>query len=233
MLKMRTIAVTDWLYRSRLSLPELVCGVSLVASALGCSASMRGSVLPGQTPSAIAETDGIRFREDHHRRIQEAREWEREEQYDQAIAAYESVLESPIVPPLVYHRLGVLYDLTRRPQDAMRMYQRALAADPENVDILCDIGFGRELGDDEETARRYYESALRIEPTHERANNHLAILLVAEGLHDQAFEHFSAAGLSKEQILDNFAVAERRRLDPTEIHEVSETTVPTIARRPE
>lgn len=194
---------------------------------------MRGSAPPGQTPPAIAETDGIRFREDHHRRIREARELERQEQYDGAIAAYESVLDSPIVPPLVYHRLGVLYDMTGRPKDAFGMYQRALATNPDNVDILCDIGFGRELDDDEEAARRYYESALRIEPTHERANNHLAILLVAEGLHDQAFEHFSAAGLSQEEILDNFAVAERRRLDPTKIPTDPETPVPSIARRPE
>lgn len=136
-------------------------------------------------------------------KVAKARQVESSGDTEGAIELYEAMLNQPGTPAVVYHRLGVLYDQSAQYDQAQRMFQEALAMDPDNPDLLCDIGFRNHLFGNWKRAAYWYEVALNVDPKHTRSHNHMGVLLADRGNAELATHHFKAAKLSRKEIKEN------------------------------
>jgi len=125
-------------------------------------------------------------------------------------AGYQPVVAP--APAAVYHRLGDLYDKTGQEDLAVPMYKRALELEPDNADLLCDLGYRRQLIGDSLTAHHYYQKALSVNAQHARTHNHLAVMLLNNGgAEELVVEHFRKAGLSWLQAKQNIRYLKANR----------------------
>ena len=85
--------------------------------------------------------------------------------------------------------LAVLYDEQRMPQ-ALGEYQKALAAAPNDPDLLNDFGVYCYHRGDLANAEQWLRKALDHAPKHQRAWVNLGIVLGTEGRYKDSFEAF-------------------------------------------
>ncbi len=141
-----------------------------------------------------------------------ARELETNGKLPEAIQSFQPFLGQTDAPAAVYHRLGVLYDKTGQEDLAVPMYKRALELGPDNADLLCDLGYRRQMMGDNLTARQYYQKALSVDSQHARTHNHVAVLLLNNGGdEDLVMDHFRKAGLSWFQAKQNIRYIQASR----------------------
>jgi tetratricopeptide (TPR) repeat protein len=111
-----------------------------------------------------------------------------------ARAAYEQVITLDPEHVYAHSQLAILADNERRFDDAERHYRVVLRKQPNNPDVLSNIGWSYLL------QRRYEESAsvlreaLRIAPRHQKANFNLGWLYGLNGNYDAARNLFLTAG---------------------------------------
>jgi tetratricopeptide (TPR) repeat protein len=130
---------------------------------------------------------------------------------EQAIQAYEKVIEldSRFVGALV--NLGTIYFTARNMRNAEQFYRRALEADPQyalahfNMGNLCD-----ELGD-RTSALLHYQAALRLHPNYADAHYNIALLYQAAGQSLKALRHWKT--YLKLDPVSPWATVARRELD--------------------
>ncbi|QDT63724.1 tetratricopeptide repeat protein [Calycomorphotria hydatis] len=84
------------------------------------------------------------------------------------------------------HRLGVMADLQGDFLAADQHYRAALAQQPENPNLLCDIGYSFFLRGDTSSAERYLQASLSIEPNHRQALYNLGLLYGQTGDYNRA-----------------------------------------------
>ena len=140
-----------------------------------------------------------------------ARKLEQKGDLHGAALIYDELVQRGIEQPKILHRLAVCYDLTDRPQLSLPLYERALDLDPQNSDILCDLGYRLQLVGNMTAAERFYTQALQYDQNHARANNHLGVLLAQDDRNDQALRCFQAGGLNLWQAKRNLAIAVQNR----------------------
>jgi tetratricopeptide (TPR) repeat protein len=70
-----------------------------------------------------------------------------------------------ITDPPLFNLLGIAYSRTSRLQDAVRSYQRALAAKPDFAQAHLNLGFAYERLNQPAAARTEYAEACRLEPS--------------------------------------------------------------------
>ena len=126
---------------------------------------------------------------------------------NEAMRIYELEIRGGNSSPVILQRLAVLYDNTGQSDLAMPLYQRALAMDPNNADLLCDFGFHLFLEGNLFEAERHYRLALNASPNDARANNNLGVLLAQSNRHEEAMQQFMFAGLGSDQARHNLSVA--------------------------
>ncbi|MGI9515533.1 MAG: tetratricopeptide repeat protein, partial [Pirellulaceae bacterium] len=136
-----------------------------------------------------------------------ARELERQNRVEEAIANYESLLSRGDRNPELLHRLAVCHDKIGRMDRSLRYYQQALTQQPQSVELLCDFGFRWYLLENYQQAQRYYSLAVKINPAHARTHNNWGVMLAEVDLGDQAAWHFRQAGLSPQQAQHNMKIA--------------------------
>lgn len=128
--------------------------------------------------------------------IAAARQLESQQKHQDALQMYRSLSQRADVPAIIYHRLAVLMDKTGE-VDALPMYHKALAADPNSADIYADLGYRNQLLGDPSNAFYYYKQALAIDPGHSRTHINLGTLVLQVGQSENvAFDHFRKGGLS-------------------------------------
>jgi tetratricopeptide (TPR) repeat protein len=96
---------------------------------------------------------------------------------------------SPEIPRM----LGDLYAQLQRWADASAAYERALALDPENAEVLNAIGYARTAMGEIDKGIEYYRQALRFAPRLEQAHVNLANALAEQGRYDEAIAHYLEA----------------------------------------
>ncbi len=119
-----------------------------------------------------------------------ARLSERRGQPEQAKSIYRAIIAKLPQHPVPHHRLGVMAAREGKFEECDRWLSRALELDPENPDLLNDIGYClyvRNLTDDAES---FYRRALNLRGDHEGANNNLAVLLAETGRQQESLAHF-------------------------------------------
>jgi hypothetical protein len=136
-----------------------------------------------------------------------ARELEKQGQLIDAIGVYESLVRAGDQSVELSYRLAVAYDKAGRSELSLPFYERALAMQPNNVELLCDFGFRWYLIENPQQAEHFYRRALELAPGHSRTNNNLGMLLAQNQRFDEALQHFRMAGLTNEQAHHNVAAA--------------------------
>jgi tetratricopeptide (TPR) repeat protein len=179
------------------------------------SASSRSSATSTKESKSSAS-----LRDRQTEQVQAARKIEQQGDLQEAINAYEALVQEGNRSSLVQHRLAVLYDQTGQTEISFPLYQQALESDPQNVDLLADFGFHFFVIGENAQAESLYRQALQLAPNDARANNHLAILLAQSDYQDDAMKHFKNAGLDAEQAGHNLQVV---RLASQEINEANGT----------
>lgn len=135
--------------------------------------------------------------------------YRKEKRYQEALAAYGEALELGLERPHeALANMGVVWSELHRPEEAARMYERALEADPDYLPALFNLGGLREEAGDRERSAALYRRILELEPGHSGA---LARLVHANRVTDpedpllDALERAIAAGgadaLAREELL--------------------------------
>jgi len=78
-------------------------------------------------------------------------------------------------------------------EDAVALYRRAVALEPNNAVAHSNLGFALASAGRLDAAIAEYLSALRIDPRLAAAHNNLAVALEAQGRDDEALEHWTRA----------------------------------------
>jgi tetratricopeptide (TPR) repeat protein len=120
------------------------------------------------------------------------------EQNDSAVAEFTRAVEIDKNYAKAFVNLGIVYDHTRKPNDARMAYARALQINPEDVLAYCHMGYNYYVAGKHAQAMELYGKALEIDPNSAQAHYNLGLA-------------FANAKIFKEALLEWQTVAE---LDP-------------------
>jgi tetratricopeptide (TPR) repeat protein len=87
-------------------------------------------------------------------------------------------------------RAGMANERTGNYPGAIRAYQRGLAVEPENVELLNSLGFSLFQQGDSREAVAAFEKALAVDPKHQKAHNNIALASVDLGELEMAEAHY-------------------------------------------
>ncbi|HSF08987.1 MAG TPA: tetratricopeptide repeat protein [Nitrospirales bacterium] len=119
--------------------------------------------------------------------------FEKEERWEEAIAAYQQAL---IVNPQYVEALANLGNVYRRQRqwiDAVTTLQQALQLKPQSADLHNALGVTYKEQGERENALRHYQQALQLSPHHAEALNNMGVVLQDQGQLDKAAEAFQKA----------------------------------------
>ncbi len=126
---------------------------------------------------------------------------------EQAMAAYRAALERDHRRADAYARLAVLHDKQGKFRESAELYRKALAVQPGDPDIFCDMGYSFYLQRRWAEAEMNLRQSIAINPDHRRAHNNLALLLVRDSRLEDALAEFRKAGNEPVQAHMNLAFA--------------------------
>ena len=119
---------------------------------------------------------------------------ERANRPDLATGHYRRALMHDPACPAAHHRLAVLLDAAGQLPAAEQHYAAALAAAPDDADLLCDAGYSLLLQGRHEEAEAKLRTALTTTPDHARSLENLAVLAARRGDRTGAERALRAAG---------------------------------------
>lgn len=134
-----------------------------------------------------------------------ARSLERNGKLDQAMAAYEQLLQRTPDHAVACHRLAVLQDRKGNHSAAEEWFQKALRLDAKDPEVHCDYGYCQYLREDYEEADLALRNALRLAPDMKRAHINLGLIAARSGRLNEAFHEFQQGGCSSESAYVNVA----------------------------
>jgi Flp pilus assembly protein TadD len=108
--------------------------------------------------------------------------------------------------------LGVLYDTTKRSEEAERHHRRAETLAPENAGYLNNLGFSLFLRGRTREAVEVYQRAARLDPTNRRIRTNLGFAYAASNDLPRAAREFELGGTPAEA-KNNLGFAYERRGD--------------------
>jgi Tfp pilus assembly protein PilF len=108
--------------------------------------------------------------------------------YEQAELCYRSVLELEPENAIANHRLAVLADRRGDFATSEKYYLAALKREPNDPDLLSDLGYSYLLQGRPMESERCLFAALRANPRHQKARDNLNLLYAKQGDRDRAFE---------------------------------------------
>lgn len=165
--------------------------------------------LASQMPSKAARKDARRDIE-----FSMARSLEAEGKSQKAIQAYRKVADAYEMPE-AYHRLAVLHDLREDFTSSAKYYQQALRLDPNNPQVLCDLGYSYYLQQRLSESEGILRQAVHVAPADPLPRNNLGLVLGAAGRFDEAYEQFAAVSATKAEAHVNlsYTMLRSRRFD--------------------
>jgi tetratricopeptide (TPR) repeat protein len=107
-----------------------------------------------------------------------------------AEAALQALVARTPASAVAQQRLGTVYLLEGRFEDAKACFSRALKLDPEYVDSLIGLGRVEAEEGDADAARRRFETAIEIDPSRSQAHFALGSVLQIMGQTDAALAEF-------------------------------------------
>jgi tetratricopeptide (TPR) repeat protein len=108
----------------------------------------------------------------------------RNDQHDQAIAAYRQALAGGFTDPALYHNLGLVYLMAKRPGEAIPVLREGLNRHSQDGDLHFQLGRALALVSRLEDAAHELEQAVRLQP--QDLDYHLVLGIVYQDLHRHA-----------------------------------------------
>lgn len=132
-----------------------------------------------------------------HYHFNQALVLEKEERWEEAIAAYRQALT--VNPRYVeaLANLGNVYRRRRRWTDAITTLQHALQLKPDSADLHNTLGVTHKEHGELEAALEHYREALKLSPQHAEALNNMGVVLQDQGKLANAAEAFQKALILK------------------------------------
>lgn len=127
-----------------------------------------------------------------------ARLAERHGQVEQAEQLYRTMVAQNTNAWEAHHRLGVLAARRRHFDEARQHFAAALAIQPENAQLLNDIGYAYYLQDDLSQAETHLRQALALNPYDRAAHNNLGLVLGEQGRMEECWREFQEGGSDAE-----------------------------------
>jgi Tfp pilus assembly protein PilF len=115
---------------------------------------------------------------------------------DRAIACYTDAAEKDPTRFDACLRLALLHERQGRLADSREWYRKAMALQPNNADIYCNLGYSCYLHGEFMKAGQALGHAIELSPDHARAHNNLGLVLGRLGKTDDALAEFAKAGCS-------------------------------------
>ncbi len=119
---------------------------------------------------------------------------ERSGDFDKARKLYEGLRQQHPQCLEVVHRLGVVADAERRHAEAEGMFQYVLREEPQNAEVLADLGYCYFLQGQLIKAESALLKAVAVGPSNPRYRNNLGLVIGHQGRPEEALDHFRAAG---------------------------------------
>ncbi len=85
-----------------------------------------------------------------------------------------------------WNALGDVADHRHQPEEALKLYDKALAINPNSAAIINNIGYSRLLSGDTARAVESFHSALALDPRSETIRNNLRLAIAADGKYTDA-----------------------------------------------
>lgn len=136
-----------------------------------------------------------------------ARTLERQGDLDRTEAAYRKILSRHPDQAVALHRLAVIADQRKRYKQSAELFQQALEQQPGSPDLFCDIAYSFYLQRRWTEAEMNFKQAIALDAYHERAHNHLGMLLAQTERSEEALAEFRQAGCSDAESHLNLALA--------------------------
>ena len=110
-----------------------------------------------------------------------ARQFESQGQNERAREAYQELLAKKPNHPEYLHRMAVVCARLQRYGEANNLYERARRLDPENANLLTDMGYTAHLCGKQTAAERLLRESLKVKPNDVRATSNLALVVGVQG----------------------------------------------------
>lgn len=121
-------------------------------------------------------------------------ELEKNGHYDKAIYQYELALKHQPRMPGVQKKLAACYAGQKQFEKLVTLYQKELAQNPKDADILNDLGYTYYEMDDFKNAEKYLRQAIALKPGMQRAHGNLGLALGRQKRWKESLEAFKKAG---------------------------------------
>ncbi len=118
--------------------------------------------------------------------------FERQGQFDPAIAQYRKAVALNHNYAAAYHRLALLLSATGQHLEAAETLQRAVAQRPENAVLRNDLGFEWMLAQQWDDAERELRKAIELQPDLATPHINLGMVLAKSGRFDESLSAFQA-----------------------------------------
>lgn len=116
--------------------------------------------------------------------------------------------------PVYAHRLGVVSTMLSDHDRAWGAYERAKELDPNNTELLADMGYAAYLQRDYVQAESLLKASLAKSPNNPRAKSNLALAIGCQGRYDECQALFREVhGQDQAEILCNLAYVKSQRGD--------------------
>jgi Flp pilus assembly protein TadD len=116
----------------------------------------------------------------------------------EARLAYERVLKAAPDHARAHHRLAIIADNARQFSEAEQHYLAVLRREPQNSDVLSDLGYSYQLQKRDDDSERVLREALTYNPKHRKALYNLGVLQANRGQYNEALASFQAVGTEAE-----------------------------------
>ncbi len=126
---------------------------------------------------------------------------------EQALRYYQEAVRKDPTKAEWWGRLAVLADKQGMFAESEEAHRRAVALQPANPDLHCNLGYSLHIQQRWEEAGAALQRALELNPDHKKASNNLGLVLARSGRGSAALESFQRAGCSKADAHANLAFA--------------------------
>ena len=146
--------------------------------------------------------------------IARGRNFERSGQWDKARRVYEDLRKREPENAAIGHRLGVVADAERRHGEAQQLFLFALERQPNDPQIMNDLGYCFYLQGSLSQAEPYLRQSVAMQPGNARFRNNLGLVLGHLGRVPEALAEFRAGGSEADaQFNMAFVYASQERTD--------------------
>lgn len=143
-----------------------------------------------------------------------AQQFERDQQFAEARQLYAELYHSDRESARYVHRFAVVSMMLNDHQRAHSAFQRAYELEPDNPELLADMGYSAYLQQDYTQAEQLLSASLQQAPNNPRAKSNLALAIGCQGRYDESLVLFREIhGQDEAEVLCNLAYVKSQRGD--------------------